>query len=84
MGDAGLWYVRTFDGREADFLIELNGKPALAIEAAWADTSISAGLRNLAARLGTPIVQVVHTAGILRVENGTAVVSGDRLLRVLP
>lgn len=84
MGDAGLWYVRSFDGREADFLIVLDGEPALIVEAQWADTSIAAGLRNLAGRIGVPIVQVVNTPGILRVEERTAVVSADRFLRALP
>jgi len=84
MGEAGLWYVRTFEGKEADFLISLDGKPAVLVEAKLSDASIGTGLRNLAGRLGVPLVQVVHTPGILRMEERTAVVSADRFLRALP
>ncbi|MEK7474632.1 MAG: ATP-binding protein [Candidatus Coatesbacteria bacterium] len=84
MGEAALWYVRTFEGREADFLVVLDGKPAVLVEAKWSETSVDTGLRNIAARIGIPLVQVVHTPGILRVEDDIIVVSADRFLRALP
>lgn len=82
--DAALWYVRGLDGGEVDFLITLDGKPALLIEAKLSDTQISRPARNFMARIGVPLVQVVHRAGIIRVENDAVVVSAERLLSMLP
>ena len=84
LADAELWYVRGFDGGEIDFLITLDGKPALLVEAKLNNTEIDRRTRTLAGRVGVPLIQVVHRGGILRQEQEATLVSADRFLAVLP
>ena len=53
-------------------------------EAKFADTDIARTTRNLATRVGVPVVQVVHRPGIYREEPDALIVSADRLLAALP
>ena len=84
-GEAELYYIRNFDGREIDFLIVLNGKPILAVEAKMSKTEISKPARNFKERLGVPLIQVVNRPGIFR-RNAPdeIVVSAERFLSLFP
>jgi len=84
MGNAELWYVRTFDGKEADFLLTLDKDPVLIVEAKLSEVNLDRGLLNIAAALKVPVIQAVQKAGILRLGDGQAVVSADILLSAIP
>jgi hypothetical protein len=85
LGRAELWYVRNFDGVEVDFLVTLDGKPALAVEAKLSELQVAGPSARLAERLGAPYVQVVHKTGVsLRVSDRVRVVSADLFLALLP
>lgn len=84
-GTASLFYVRNFDGSEVDFLLLLNNKPGLLIEAKLNDTSVSRPLRFFGDMLNIPKIQVVRKSGVYKIEDeNTVVVSADRLLSVFP
>ena len=69
LGKAELFYVKTQEGQEVDFLLVLEGKPALLIECNLSDTNPSHFLRNLSQSLGVPFIQVVHRSGIRHIDN---------------
>ncbi|MBL0058686.1 MAG: ATP-binding protein [Elusimicrobia bacterium] len=84
LGKAELLYVKMLDGREVDFLIALNGQPALLVECKLSDTEPSRFLQNLSQSLGVPFVQVVRRSGIRRIEKQFAVVSAPVFLSAFP
>ncbi|MBN1410910.1 MAG: ATP-binding protein [Spirochaetales bacterium] len=85
LGDAELRYIRNYDGNEADFLLILNKKPVLIIEAKLSDIKIPTPVRNFGISLGIPVIQVLHTSGVFRkVSENECVISADRFLEVLP
>jgi hypothetical protein len=83
-GDYGLWYLRTKDGKEVDFLVTRNRRPLVMVEARLSDTGPDPNLSHFQALLGVPAVQLVNRPGIARVHGrGTAqtlVVSASRWL----
>lgn len=83
-GRADLWYVRSFDKREIDFLITLDERPALLVEAKLAETAIEAPARRIAAQLQTPLVQLVQRPGVFKKEPSAIILSADRFLAALP
>jgi len=81
-----LYFVRTYDKKEVDFILTLNEKPILAIEAKLADAKFSSQLRRFreAVDVNFPILQVVNQLGIfLKKGPGEYLVGYDRLLMVL-
>ena len=83
LGKADLYYVKTQDGNETDFLIALEGHPALLIECKLSETDPSRFLRNLSQSLGIPFVQVVRRSGILKIDKNFAVLSAPTFLSAL-
>jgi hypothetical protein len=70
-------------GREVDFLVTLNKKPALLVEAKLSDTDIPRHGLRFTEQLGVPYVQVVGRSGLHRAEGKTLLVSADRFLSVI-
>jgi predicted AAA+ superfamily ATPase len=60
--DHALHYIRTKDGREVDFCVVRDGRPAFLVEAKHADVEPSANLARFCRALGVPGVQVVKEA----------------------
>lgn len=83
LGKADLHYVRTQDGKETDFLLTLEGKPALLVECKLSDPTPSRFLRNLSQSLGVPFVQVIRRSGIHKIDKHFAVVSAPTFLTAL-
>ena len=55
-----LHYLRDKEGREIDFLVVIDGRPALMIEVKWADDSLSRNFAVFSRYLpDTPSVQLV-------------------------
>ncbi len=81
MGDFELFYVRTRDGKETDFLITKNDKPWCLIEAKWKDGPLDGHHFRQAESLGNiPVVQVCHEAKVLKKgDQDTFRVSAGRL-----
>jgi predicted AAA+ superfamily ATPase len=84
-GRASLWYVRNFDGSEVDFLLALDGRPALLVEAKLGETAVSRSLMFFGGVLNVPRLQLVGKPGIFKkVDGETFLVSADRFLSVIP
>lgn len=65
----GLFYVRTRDGAETDFLIARNGKPWLLVEAKLSETQIARHHSQHSHLLGNiPLVQVTKSSQQLKLE----------------
>jgi uncharacterized protein len=65
----GLFYIKTREGKETDFLITRNAKPYLLLEAKLSETSIDSHHRLNSARLGNiPFVQLVKAKNAFRAE----------------
>ncbi len=81
-----LHFLRTYDKKEIDFILTLEEKPILAIEAKLGDLKISPQLRRFRQVCGKnfPILQVVNQPGVfLKKGQGEYIVGYDRLLMVL-
>jgi predicted AAA+ superfamily ATPase len=81
-----LHFVRTYDKKEIDFILTLNEKPILAIEAKLSDAKFSPQLRRFRKAMDGkfPILQVVSQPGIfLRKGSREYLVGYDRLLMML-
>ena len=83
LGKTDLFYVRTHEGQEVDFLLSLEGKPALLVECKLNDTTPRHFLRNLSQSLGIPFIQVVHRPGIRKIDRNHAVVSAPMFLSAI-
>ncbi len=84
-GIAELWYVRSFDGKEVDFLITLNSKPALLVEAKLSKDVISKPSRNFRERFDVPLIQVLKKPSLFRMDSPhELVISAEHFLSVLP
>jgi len=84
-GDAGLWYIRNFDGGEIDFLITLNNKPALLVESKTSRDRISKPARNFQKHIGVPLIQTVNRPGIYKkLDENTFILSIERFLSLIP
>lgn len=78
---AALYYLRTVDKKEVDFLVAINDKPWFAVEAKLNDTKPSPHLRYFTQKLDIPFVyQVVKNEGVDIYQNHVRIVSADRFL----
>ena len=85
-GNYRLYYLRTIDKREIDFIIEVDNSPMVAIEVKSTDTALSNSLRNRQRWFPKPTlgIQVIDRRGILeRHPNQTWLVSIERFLSLL-
>ncbi|MDI7261857.1 MAG: AAA family ATPase [Thermodesulfobacteriota bacterium] len=87
LGNYQLYYLRTLDKQEIDFIVEVDRKPVLAVEVKLNDTQLSRTLQNRhkwfpdSPTLG---VQVVNRREILqKYPNNTWVMSVERFLALL-
>ncbi|MEI7449289.1 MAG: ATP-binding protein, partial [Desulfomonile sp.] len=75
-----LTYLRNKDGREIDFLVVIDGRPALMIEVKWADASLSRNFTVFSKYLSqTPALQLVG-----RLDREKSFPSGARIVRAAP
>jgi hypothetical protein len=83
-GDYELWYLRTKEKREVDFLVTRDQEPFFMVEAKLADTDVSPNLARFQAMLEVPAIQLVNRPGIARtIKTGahqTLVVTAPRWL----
>lgn len=86
LGKYELYYVRTKDGAEVDFLISNKHKPTILIECKESDESVSPILLKTKDMLGIKTAfQVVNKKGVLRqTTQGVFVIGVDRLFQLLP
>ena len=86
-GDYQLYYLRTLDKREIDFIVAIDRIPVMAVEIKVGDISLSHFLRDRKKwfhQLPTLGVQIVDRRGILeKLPDRTWVVSVDRFLPLL-
>ena len=84
IGEFGLWYLRTREKREIDFLVTRDGHPFFMVEAKSSETDPSPNIAHFQNLLGIPAIQVVNRTGIARVyksgRHSTLVVSAARWL----
>lgn len=82
LGDFQLFYIRTRDGRECDFLIVRDGAPWLMAEAKLQAQKTASHHFHFARQLGgIPIIQIVLQADVLRVgKQGDFCASASRFL----
>lgn len=81
---AELFFLRDVEGREADFLVTVDGKPWFAVEVKEADQEISKTLGYFQERLRIPFVyQIVRTPGVDVLKKNTRLVSADVFLNGL-
>lgn len=67
LANADLWYIRTRDGRETDFLVTLEGKPWCLFETKLSDGSLASHHFSHSRALGDiPVVQVTRAPGVNR------------------
>jgi predicted AAA+ superfamily ATPase len=67
IGEFDLFYVRTKDGKETDFLVTQNGNPWCFFEVKTTDGSIAAHHYKHSEALGNiPVVQLTHESNILK------------------
>ena len=82
-----LYYLRTLDKQEIDFIVEADNKPVLAVEVKLNDTQLSRALQNRQKWFpGTPIlgVQLINRREILQKHsNNTWAMSVERFLALL-
>ncbi len=82
-----LYYLRTIDKKEIDFIVTLDRKPVMAVEVKTGDTRLSPALKTRNNRMSqgpTLGVQLVDTGGVIqRLAEDTWVVSADRFLSLL-
>jgi len=86
LGVYRLYYVRTIDKREIDFIISVDNTPMLAVEVKSGETQLSSSLKNRQRWIPSPTlgIQVVDKRGVLEKHpNHTWLVSIERLLSLL-
>lgn len=82
-GEFDLWFVRTKDGTEVDFLVTRDRRPWMLVESKSSDTSPAPALKRFARELQTVHnAQLVDVAGYDRLysESGVRVMSYERFL----
>lgn len=78
---AQLYYLRSIEKKEVDFLVTIDQKPWFAVEAKSNDINPSPHLNYFAERLKIPFLyQVVNRDGVDSLKNGVRIVSADRFL----
>lgn len=76
-----LYYLRSAEGKEVDFLVTVNGKPWFAVEAKLNDLNVSPHLFYFKERVKIPFCyQVVKKTGVDSLVNGVRVLSAERFL----
>ncbi|MBC2711208.1 MAG: ATP-binding protein [Desulfosarcina sp.] len=76
-----LYYLRSAEGKEVDFLLTVDGKPWFAVEAKLNDTNVSPHLFYFRERVKIPFCyQVVKKTDIDQLVNGVRILSADRFL----
>jgi predicted AAA+ superfamily ATPase len=82
--DDELWYLRTKEKHEVDFLVTRDTDPLFMVEAKLSDTEISPCVARFQALLRVPAIQLVNREGIARIvtmgANRTLVVTAWRWL----
>ncbi len=78
---ADLFYIRSAEKKELDFLVTINQKPWFAVEVKMNDKEVSPAIHYFKERLGIPYsYQVVSEEGIDVLKNGVRVISASRFL----
>jgi uncharacterized protein len=70
LGNFSLWYIRTRDKQEIDFLITRDKNPWLLVEAKSSDSPISSFQALAAKNMSIPLVQVCRQKGVARQQPG--------------
>jgi predicted AAA+ superfamily ATPase len=86
-GNYKLYYLRTIDKREIDFVVEIDNLPTMVVEAKTTETALSNTLRNRHRWFSKPTlgIQVVNKRGVLEKHpDQTWIVSVERFLSLLP
>jgi hypothetical protein len=83
-GNFELFFLRDRDRREVDFLITLDRKPFLLVEAKLTDTQPHEALDYFANRFQVPAFQLIQTKGVAKQIGRIRILSADRWLSVLP
>ncbi len=87
-GDFRLFYSRTLDKKEIDFIVAMDHQPVLALEVKTGDPQITPALKNRQAwfpNLPTLGIQVVDKRKVFQKLSGdTWIVSAERFLSILP
>lgn len=78
LGEFDLFYLRTRDGIETDFLITRNSEPFFMVEVKTSDTAVSSALRSMQNILRIPAIQLVRRPGTNR-----HITNGDLHIRVV-
>jgi hypothetical protein len=87
LGNHQVFYLRTIDRTEIDFVLTWNRRPWLCVECKQSDAAPASALIRRKAILGTPTlgIHVVEQSGVFsRPESDLWVVSADRFLPLLP
>ncbi len=79
-----LHYVRDKEKREVDFLLTLEGRPALLLEAKWGDPTPPSALRHFSEKLRVPAILICAQAPHPGVAAGIQVLPPAHLLCALP
>lgn len=84
-GDYALWYIRTKDGKETDFLITADKKPWALFECKLTETDMASHHKLHSKYLGNiPVVQLVKKPSVFSVfDNHFFVVSANRFFEAL-
>jgi predicted AAA+ superfamily ATPase len=78
---ANLYFLRTAEKKEVDFLLTVDEKPWFALEAKLSETNLSPHLYYFKAKLKIPFCyQIVKDADVDSFINGVRLVSADRFL----
>jgi predicted AAA+ superfamily ATPase len=84
LGKSELYYLRTREGQEVDFVLVIDQKPVLLIEAKLSDTQVSPTLLSYSKLLQIPGVQLIEKSGHYSQHGSCAIISADRWLGCLP
>jgi hypothetical protein len=81
---AGLYYLRSVEKKEVDFLVTVDEQPWFAIEAKLSETNVAPHLLYFMDRMKIPFAyQVVKKKGVDIYTNGVRIISADRFLSAL-
>jgi len=87
-GNYHLYYLKTLDKQEIDFIVEADGKPVMAVEVKLNETRLSRplqGRRKWFPGVSTLGVQVINQRRVLQKHpENTWIMSAERFLSLLP
>ncbi len=78
LGNFDLFYLRTKDGIEVDFLVTQDGEPLFMLEVKNSDPQVSPGLLKMQDQLQVPAIQLVRRPGTNR-----RIRNGDQQIRIV-